>query len=323
MIITDKIYGKIEVNEPILLKLLKSPSLLRLQKISQYGIPDKYYHFKNFSRYEHSLGVMILLKRLGATLEEQVAGFLHDVSTLAFSHVTDWVFSNGSKGIENYHNQLHKKFFKNTEIPKILKKFNFSVKRILNEKNFTLLEKGIPDLCADRVDYALREFKYWLNPKIVKNCLKGLVNFNGEITFSNPKIAFDFASHYLQLQNQHWGEYEAIMRYSLFSKTLKKALAKKIISKKDFYKDEEFILNKLEKTKDKEIKKILTLLKRKKLKAIKRDSGKKVFKKFRYVDPKVLINGNLIRLTKLKPEFQKTINKYKQISKKGLTITGA
>jgi len=302
------------------LELIKSPPLLRLKRISQYGIPDKYYHRKNYSRYEHSVGVMILLKRLGATLEEQVAGFLHDVSTLAFSHIVDWVFSDGSRGIENYHDQLHGEFVKNTEIPKILKKFNFSVKRILNEKNFALLEKEIPDLCADRVDYALREFEYWLNPKIIKNCLKGLINFNGEIIFSNPKVAFDFASHYLKLQSQHWGEYEATMRYYLFSKALKDALTKKVISKKDFYKNEEFVLNKLEKAKDKEIKRILALLKRKSLKNIKRNSRKKVFKKFRYVDPRVLVNGKPIRLTKFKPAFQKTINKHKQINKKGFIV---
>lgn len=320
MIIADKIYGKAEVNEPVLLELIKSPSLLRLKKISQYGIPDKYYHFKNFSRYEHSIGVMIFLKKLGATLEEQIAGLLHDTSVLAFSHIADWVFSDGDKGIEDYHNRIHEEFVKDTELPRILEKSNFSTERILNEKNFTLLEKKLPDLCADRVDYALREFEYWLNPKIVKNSIRELVNFNGEIIFSNPKGAFDFASNYLELQIQHWGERETAMRYYLFSETLKDALIKKIISKKDFYKNEGVILNKLEKTKDRGIKKNLVLLKRKDLKSTKRNSKKRISKKFRYVDPKVLINGSLIRLTKLKPKFQKTINKYKKINKKGLVV---
>jgi hypothetical protein len=82
MIINDKIYGKVKIEEPVLLKLLKSPSVLRLKNISQFGVPDLYYHFKNYSRYEHSVGVMILLRKLGATLEEQVAGLLHDVSVL-------------------------------------------------------------------------------------------------------------------------------------------------------------------------------------------------------------------------------------------------
>lgn len=83
-VIGDDIYGEIKINEPILLKLLGSPSILRLKKISQCGVPDRYYHLKNYSRYEHSVGAMILLRKLGATLEEQVAGLLHDVSAGPF-----------------------------------------------------------------------------------------------------------------------------------------------------------------------------------------------------------------------------------------------
>ncbi len=320
MTIKDKIYGNIRIEEPILLELLKSPSILRLKNISQFGIPDKYYHFKNFSRYEHSVGVMILLKKLGATLEEQIAGLLHDVSVLTFSHIVDWVFANGREGIEDYHDTIHEKFIKKTEIPKILKKFKFSLERILNEENFSLLENKIPDLCADRVDYSFREFKDWLNPKIVNSCIKELVNYNGEIVFNNRKDAFDFAVNFLELQTKHWGGQEAIIRYHLFSKALKIALDEKILLEKDFYKDELFILNKFENAQDQRIKEIFKILKKKKIKKKKNDSGQKIIKKFRYVNPKVISNGKLVRLSKLNSEFTKIINKHKEKNKKGLVV---
>lgn len=316
MIINDKIYGKIEIKEPVLLKLLKTPSILRLKKISQYGVPDKYYHLKNYSRYEHSVGVMLLLRKLGATLEEQATGLLHDVSVLAFSHVTDWVFANGRNGVEDYHDKIHGMFIKKTEIPKILEKFNFTLERILNEENFSLLERKIPDLCADRIDYALREF----NTKIAHNCVKGLVNYNGEIVFANQKSAMDFAANFLELQTKHWGEYEAMIRYHLFSKALKIALNKKILSEKDFYKDERFVLKKVEKSQNKTIKGILTTLKKKNLKGIQSNSNKKIVKKFRYVDPKVISNGQLVRLSQITPKFQTMIDKHREINKRGLIV---
>jgi len=320
MKIKDKIYGEAKIGEPVLLELLKSPSVLRLKNISQFGVPDKYYHFKNYSRYEHSVGVMILLKKLGATLEEQIAGLLHDVSVLTFSHVIDWVFANGRDGTEDYHDSIHERFIKRTEIPEILKKFNFSLERMLNEKNFSLLEKEIPDLCADRIDYALREFKLWLNPPIARNCIKELINYNGEIVFNNQKDAFDFATNFLKLQTQHWGGYQAMIRYHLFSEALKVALDKKILSEEDFYKDEPFVLNKVEKAQNKRIKEILLILKKKDLKGIKNNSGKRIVKKFRYVDPKIISNGQLIRLSKITPEFQALINKHREINKKGLIV---
>src|SRR3990167_3900982 len=95
MLIKDRVYGNFQINEPVILELLKSKLVLRLKGISQFGVPDKYHYIKGFSRYEHSVGVMILLRILGASLEEQVAGLLHDVSHTAFSHIVDWVIGQG------------------------------------------------------------------------------------------------------------------------------------------------------------------------------------------------------------------------------------
>jgi len=320
MILKDNIYGEFIIEDSIIVKLLKSPSVLRLKNISQYGVPDKYYHLKNYSRYEHSIGVMLLLKKLGATLEEQVAGLIHDVSHLSFSHVADWVFSEGSKGNEDLQNSLMDEFIRKEEIANLLAQYGFSVDRLLNEENYTLLENKIPDLCADRLDYALREFKYWLNPKIVKNCLNGLINYNGEIVFNNQETAFLFASNFLELQSIHWGGFEGVKRYHLFSEALKMALLKGILKKEDFYKDESFVLAKLETCKDQEIEYILALLEKNDLKDDKMFSGKKVFKKFRYVDPKILTNGKLVSLSQLSQKFNALVDKHRKINEKGLTV---
>jgi len=320
MIIKDNIYGEFKIKDTVILKLLKSAPLLRLKNISQYGIPDQYYHHQNYSRYEHSIGVMLLLKRLGATLEEQIAGLIHDISHLAFSHIADWVFSEGSKGNENLQNTLMEKFIRNSETANVLVKYGFSIDRLLNEENYPLLEKNIPDLCADRIDYALREFKYWLNPRIVKKCLSGLINYNGKIVFTNQETALLFASNFLELQTRHWGGFEAITRYYLFSKALKLAIEKRIIKKKEFYKNEPFLLNKLETHKNKNIEAILTLLKKKNLKNYKNVFNERVFKKFRYVDPKVIAGGKLIRLSSLNKNFAKLLDKHRKINKKGLIV---
>lgn len=319
MLLKDNVYGKFNIKESVLIELLRAPSILRLKKISQYGVPDKYYHHENYSRYEHGVGVMLLLRKLGATLEEQVAGLLHDISVLAFSHISDWVFSGGRDGIESYHDSLHEEFVKKTEIPDIFKKYDFVLERILDEDNFSLLEKKIPDLCADRVDYSLREFRYRSNPKIVSRCLKALVNYNGEIVFNDQKAALLFASGFLELQTKHWGGYESVFRYHLFSKALETAMEKRVINKKDFYKDESFVLSKVEGA-DGEIKRLLALLKKRNLKNVERNSGKRVFKKFRYVDPKVISDGKLVRLSVLDSKFRRLIGRHRKINKRGLAI---
>ena len=41
-----------------------------------------------------------------------------------------------------------------SEIPNILERYGFNLDYILDDKNFPLKERSLPDLCADRIDYA-------------------------------------------------------------------------------------------------------------------------------------------------------------------------
>ena len=40
--INDVVYGPCEITEPVLIELLQSPAMLRLQGINQLGIPPEY-----------------------------------------------------------------------------------------------------------------------------------------------------------------------------------------------------------------------------------------------------------------------------------------
>jgi len=83
---------------------------------------------------------MLLLKKLGASLEEQIAGLLHDIPHTAFSHTIDFVFPNKD---HNFHERFHEKIIKESEIPEILERYGFVLERLLNEHNFPLLEKKL------------------------------------------------------------------------------------------------------------------------------------------------------------------------------------
>src|SRR3989344_8664366 len=93
----DSVYGDEEIKEEVLIELINSKPFQRLKGISQQGMPRELWFTHVNSRYEHSIGVLIILRRLNAGLEAQVAGLLHDVSHTAFSHVVDWVFGDPLK----------------------------------------------------------------------------------------------------------------------------------------------------------------------------------------------------------------------------------
>lgn len=158
MFISDSIYGNYNI-EKVLEELIKCQPVQRLKKIYQGGA--SYYVNKawNVTRFEHSVGVMLLIKKLGGSIEEQIAGLLHDASHTAFSHVIDVVFDNQA---EDYHETIYQQVIEESDIPEILEKHGFDYQRILfDHTKWTLLEQPAPELCADRVDYTLRDMYHY------------------------------------------------------------------------------------------------------------------------------------------------------------------
>ncbi|MEK6823691.1 MAG: HD domain-containing protein [Nanoarchaeota archaeon] len=309
MIIEDKVYGSENIKENVLVDLINSPPVQRLKGIAQLGVPDEYYHKKGFSRYEHSIGVCILLRKLNADLEEQIAGLLHDISHTAFSHVIDWVIGNATK--EDYQDKRHKKFLKNSSIKNILDKSNFNYKKISNLENFYLLEREAPSLCADRLDYSLRELALEKEKEFIQKIFLDLKTKNHQIVFKTKEIAEIFAKEYMLLQKENWGSDQARTRYYILSNVLKKALDNKIIVFEDLNKTDYYVLKKLNSCNDKFILENLNLLKGD-LKIIQDKNGIELKKKFRYIDPEISVNGSFKKLSDLSKDYLNFINFEKQ-----------
>ncbi len=155
MKIEDPIYDSFEIEEPVLLALMQSDAMRRLRGVLQHGITGLLGITKPTTRYEHSLGVMLLVRRFGADLPEQIAALLHDVSHTAFSHVIDYVFNGHNR--QSFHEEMKEQYIQGTDIPEILSTFGYDWQEFLEEEKFSLLEQPAPALCADRLDYFLRD----------------------------------------------------------------------------------------------------------------------------------------------------------------------
>jgi hypothetical protein len=57
----------IEVEEPLIVELIDSPSFQRLKLLHQYGISYYISHSEEYNRYDHSLGVFTILREKGAS----------------------------------------------------------------------------------------------------------------------------------------------------------------------------------------------------------------------------------------------------------------
>lgn len=157
--ITDQLHGQTyTITEPPLLALLRSSTLLRLFSVGQHGITSLFELTPLVTRLEHSIGAMLLVRHVGGSVAEQASALLHDISHTVLSHVVDWAMC--ERG-ESYH-EVHKdRFVATTDLPALLSQYGLGDERdggsVLHEERFPLVERDSPRLCADRLDYGLRD----------------------------------------------------------------------------------------------------------------------------------------------------------------------
>ncbi|RPF53916.1 HD domain-containing protein [Aquisalibacillus elongatus] len=241
MYINHELYGEFQV-ENVLEEIILSKPVQRLKEVHQNGAGYLVNPKWNVSRYDHSIGVMLLIRKLGGSIEEQIAGLLHDVSHTAFSHVIDVVLD--YKG-EDYHEEIFNDVVKNSEIPSILDKYGYRYEKLLlDDSKWTILEQPQPDLCADRVDYTLLDMYHHgvISYDEVQAFLDDLTIVNGKMHLTRVEVAEWFCQTYYHEVIDFFLDPRNIFCNQRLAQTLKLALEKGIIQVEDFLgQDEELI----------------------------------------------------------------------------------
>ncbi len=324
IVLNHWLYGTHTITEPVLIELIQSPILERLKHIEQHGtwqLHQSYKKTNRFTRYDHSIGVMLLLRHFGASIEEQLHGLLHDISHTVFSHVADFLFGK-TPGVHNYQDSRLKKAYQLQGVNDILTKHGFLATHILNEKNFPLAERSLPDLCADRLDYSIQDpWGRTFDTVRPQDLLNNLLVFKKQFVFSSQYWAKRFATLY-EKHNQHvWCSIDQIAIYTLSAQMLRAALDEHIITKQELYTTDEYVVKKLQAAKHPTIQTLL-----KKIKTVKAREVTKAQADFwstskpRVVDPLFLRDGNVVRLTDVDTVYKKRIGIWKARIKKGFYI---
>ncbi|PEF92719.1 HD domain-containing protein [Bacillus cereus] len=295
MIISDVLYGEFEVDQ-VVEELISSKSMQRLKGIHQNGASYLMNEKWNVTRFDHSVGVMLLVKKLGGSVKEQIASLLHDVSHTAFSHVIDYVFDNED---ESYHEEIFSSVVKNSEIPAILAKYGYNYEDILlDDSKWTLLERSAPELCADRVDYTLRDmYTYgYISLEEVHSFLEDVIKVKGKMVLQNIEIAEWFTETYYKEVIDFFMEPMNIYGNDMLAKTLKVALHKRIIHADDFLLEDEELISKLQQCNDPEVEALLSKVHRNvKVKEDRNDYDLHQKNKVRLIDPPLLREGKIVQ----------------------------
>ena len=243
---TDRIYGDCEIDEPVALELIYSDAVQRLKNIDQAGYFEPYFPGTAHSRFEHSVGVYWLLKIYGASIEEQIAGLIHDVSHSAFSHCIDYVLDAGSQKKHDHQDNVFDEFVRKSAIPEILERYHIDVDYILDDTNFPLKETNLPDLCADRIDYSLRTAILFGEIENGNSYLENLVAENGQWIFKDFESAEKYAKLFLKLNTDYYSGLPSAVMFKTVSEYLRYALSKDYISEADLYTTDKIVLEKIQ-----------------------------------------------------------------------------
>lgn len=291
MRIKDKIYGEFEV-EDVLEELINTKVVQRLKNIHQGGAIYLVNPNWNITRYEHSVGTMIFIKMIGGTLEEQIAGLLHDISHTAFSHVVDFALN---KSNEDYHEEIFERIVESSDIPKILTKYGYDYKDIsYNDNKWTLLERLAPALCADRIDYTLRDmYSYgYISLVAIQNFLESLQIVDKEIVINSISAAEWFVNTYYKEVIDFFLNPLNIYAYNRLATALKVALDNAIITLEDLLQDDNYVLNILKNSKNEEVLSLIQSLNYNvDVVENKEDYDIHQVNKLRLIDPTVIIDG--------------------------------
>jgi HD superfamily phosphohydrolase len=300
----DAIYGPIQITEPVINDLIGSDAVQRLKGVLQHGISGLIGITAPITRYDHSLGVLCLVKCFGGSVEEQIAALLHDVSHTIFSHVIDYVFDGHDS--QGYHDENKQAYVATTDLPAILASHGRDWRVYLNEASFPLLEQPSPRLCADRLDYFFRDslpLKLATQEEI-QFALRHLVVRRGRIAVESLEAAQWIGYTYMAADDASWANYREVGLYELTARAIRRAMQIGALEEADFWLTDRLVWSNLHACSDSELQSRLELVSADTHFAWdENDPTFRVSTKIRTIDPDVVNDGQLTPLSELDPVY--------------------
>jgi HD superfamily phosphohydrolase len=304
MLYTDPIYGAVEISEPVLLDLMQSQAMQRLRGVLQHGITALIGLTQPVTRFDHSVGVMLLVRRLGGSLEEQIAALLHDVSHTAFSHVIDYVVDGHDS--QSYHEEWKEAHLLASDVPEVLARHGYAWRAFLHEDDYRLLEQPSPRLCADRLDYFLRDSRDLGLSTLdqVRQVLDHLVVHDGRIAVDDVEIARWLAYTFIAADKASWANFREVGLYEVTARAIKTALQLGAISEDDFWGTDQQLWRKLHAVDHALVQQQLALISpATRFEWDEANPSFRVSTKLRTIDPDVLIDERFQPLSTLDADF--------------------
>ena len=195
---------------------------------------------KPYSRFEHSLGAALIVWNFTGSVKQSVAALFHDIGTPCFAHSIDFMLGD-YKNQEATEAGTRSAIEQSSQIVSILEHLGLEVDQVCNCHIYPVADSPAPCLCADRLEYSLRNMVNYkvCGQKEAQLLYEDVVltyNEYGfeEFAFRTFKSGQTFAFNALRCSHVYACAED---RYTMqiLSELVAKAIEKNVVSEQDLY----------------------------------------------------------------------------------------
>lgn len=287
--------------------LLRAAGTAPLQRLKGVGMNCgcEYTSFPRFaglmpySRFDHSLGVALIVWHFTHDKAQALAGLLHDVASPTFAHVVDFLRGDYLRQ-EATETGTREQIENAEELQALLREEGLSTDDVADARRYPLADNSAPRLCADRLEYTLGNMLNFslCGREDIAACYRDLTvaeNENGEPepAFRHLETAESFALGALQCARIYVSDAD---RYAMqmLAELLGNALTAELIRERDLYGTESALIKKLPQEEWDAFRSLAFI----ELSPADRGSAwRKIAAKKRYIDPLVVGKGRVSSLS--------------------------
>lgn len=254
---TEKLFEIYHPDIPdFITELSGTPEMLRLKGIGM-DCGCEYTSFPVFqnrlpaSRYEHSIGVALIVWHFTDDMAQSVSGLLHDISTPVFAHTIDFM-NRDYTDQESTESGTKEMIARSAPIQKLLRKYGLCTEDVCDYHRYPVADNDAPGLSADRLEYTLRNLIRYVGKTSsdVRRYYEDLIvgkneSGNDELVFQNAETAADFALDALDAAKVYVLDEDRFSMEALAS-LLRDALKQGVLSGADLHTTERQVIRKLQ-----------------------------------------------------------------------------
>ena len=233
-----------------------TPPMQRLQDVGmncgcEYTAFPRFTRCTKYSRFDHSLGVGLIVWHFTASPAQALAGLFHDIATPAFSHVVDFLHGDHLRQ-ESTEDGTTELIDGSPEIRAILRSLGLTTADVCDYHRYPVADNDAPRLSADRLEYTLGNLVQFGFAELdeVKSLYDDLFvgeNEDGvpELTFRSGEKALRFARGALRCAEVYVSDED---RYAMqmLAELLGGAIRKGVLSERDLSRTEPEVLARLQ-----------------------------------------------------------------------------